>query len=247
MTMSKVDVIKIQTDLNTLGFWPKLETRTGIFGPYSRSATMWFQTHWGIGTPSGEPDTATLDALAKAVGGFLKPVTKGFCGTVYGAGGSMLDPIGGMATINQKAAALGLKVAPQPYDYTDGQDVADRIRQFPLAVPIFLIGDSCGANRLSWIANAVAPRKVNLYAIQASVYCNSGCPPIGTNVDNALIIFSDWAHTGGLGVYIPPLAEGNKHTNYRQLYVPAIHPDDNDVLRVQNPIFADIKKILAAA
>jgi acetyl esterase/lipase len=167
-----------------------------------------------------------------------------------------------MRTISQRAAAVGLIGQIEPYDYTNAQAIVDWIKTLPQGVQIFLIGDSCGANILAWIAAEVAPRKLaGIFPVQASVYCNSNCPPIGANVENASIVFSDWVHTGGLGVFQPPLlvpptlAEGedlydgkwrvgnNGKTKVRYLYVPAAHPDDNDVSYVQNPIFACIKQI----
>src|ERR1700688_1413060 len=138
--IDKAAAIQLQTSLNSLGFRPKLETHTGIFGPFSQSATMWFQTHWGIKPANGDPTPATLDAVAKALAGTLKPVTLGYLGTLFGAGGSFLDPIGGMTTINQKGGTLGLSIDQQPHDYTAYQDVVDRIRQFPPSVPAFAIG-----------------------------------------------------------------------------------------------------------
>lgn len=171
---------------------------------------------------------------------------KAYCACIYGLGGSMLDPAGGMATLNQKIHALGVDVADKPWDQTDVQGVADFIKKLPPDASVFLVGDSCGANKAPWVAAAVAPRKIAYIAcIQASTYCNDGCPAIGPNVGKALVIFSDWAHTGGLGVFIPPLATGNKTTKYRQKFIPAAHPDDQDPV-VQNMVLADIKAILAA-
>lgn len=173
---------------------------------------------------------------------------KAYCACIYGLGGSMLDPAGGMATLNLKIKALGVDVAPQPWDQSNIELVSNYMKQLTLETQLFIVGDSCGANKAPWVAAALAPRKVAYIAcIQASEYCQEGCPPIGTNVGEAFIIYSDWAHTGGLGVYIPIRAKGNLLTRYRQKYVPAPHPDDNDVLNVQNPILADIKRLLASA
>jgi hypothetical protein len=172
-------------------------------------------------------------------------MTQAYCECIYGAGGSMLDPVGGMATLMAKIAALGVVTPAVPWDEENIEAVAAAVRKHPADALVMLIGDSCGANKAPWVAAAVAPRKIAyIGCIQASAYCNEGCPPIGANVGQALVIFSDWAHTGGLGVFVPPLAAGNTTTKYRQVYVPATHPDDNDVLRVQNPIIADIKKII---
>jgi hypothetical protein len=175
-------------------------------------------------------------------------MVQAYCECIYGLGGSMLDPAGGMATLMAKIAALGVITPAVPWDETNIQAVADAVNSHPADALVFLVGDSCGANKAPWVAAAVAPRKIAYIAcIQASVYCNENCPPIGTNVEQALVIYSDWEHTGGLGTYIPPPAPGNTVTKYKQVYVPAFHPDDNDVLRVQDPILADIRAILQAA
>jgi len=170
---------------------------------------------------------------------------------LYGLGGSILDPAGGMATISQKCTALGLDGQLTPWQYTDAQAVSDWIKTLPKTDPLFLIGDSCGANRLTWIAASVFPRIVTgLYPIQASIYCKNSDnddDEIWANVQNAIVIFSDWAHTGGLGVFVATPKAGNKTTNYQQKYVPAPHPDDQDVANVQDPIFASIKALLASS
>lgn len=173
----------------------------------------------------------------------------GYYACLFGLGGSVLDPAGGMRTISQKCAALGLQGQLEPWQYTDVFAIEAWIKPLPVLAPLFLIGDSCGANRLTWLARAIAPRKVTgLYPIQASTYCRNSSPDddaIGPNVENAIVIFSDWAHTGGLGIFVAPLAAGNDKTKYTQKFVPAPHPDDQDVANVQNPIFASIKALMA--
>jgi hypothetical protein len=170
---------------------------------------------------------------------------KAYCECIYGLGGSMLDPAGGMATLMAKIAALGVIVPAQPWDQANIQAVADAIKSHEPDALQFIVGDSCGANKAPWVAAAVSPRQIVYIAcIQASVYCQTGCPDIPANVGQALVIYSDYVHTGGLGCYIPILAAGNKATKYRQSFVPAAHPDDWDVANVQNPILADIRRIL---
>jgi hypothetical protein len=185
----------------------------------------------------------------------------------YGLGGVDLDPPGGQRLILQKGHAMGLIVPPAPFSQATPQDMAAWLKKQSEDTLLFIEGDSCFANKVAWVAAEVYPRKIaGLYSIQASIYCNTGCPHIGPNVERALIIYSDFIHTGGLGTYIPipeimpdhPMPElykpadsgwhlANKgKTLYRRIYVPAHHPDDEDVERVQNPIFADIRAVLAA-
>lgn len=172
--------------------------------------------------------------------------TRGLFIAIFGAGGSMLDPSGGQATIVTEAKKRGLTVLG-PFQYTDTQSIYDAIKDFAKnnpGLPIFLEGDSCGANVLQQIIADVAPIKI-AYAcfIQASEFCNFNYPGIRSNCLKALVIFSDWEHTGGLGIFVPPLDAGNKTTIYKQKFIPAAHPDDNDPV-VQNLLFADVDAIL---
>lgn len=174
---------------------------------------------------------------------------KTYCAPIYGMGGSMLDPAGGMATLFAKIRALGIEGPSQPFQEEDILRVVAALKSLPNETKIFIIGDSCGANRAPYVAAAIRPAHVAYMAcIQASIYCTAGCPPIGDNVDEAHIFYSDWAHTEGLGTYIPVCQHppnNNGKTLYRQSYVPAVHPDDNDVLRVHIPILNDIKRVMS--
>jgi hypothetical protein len=186
---------------------------------------------------------------------------QGYCECIYGLGGSALDPVGGLATLARKIAALGINTPP-PYDEGNIQAVADAIKKTPAPTLLAVGGDSCGANRSPWVAAATYPRKIDyMFCIQASQYCNDGCPPIGDNVAEVCVFYSDLASTLGLGTFKPPLATppvvgagedlydgkirvgNNGKTRVRYLYVSAAHPDDQDVARVQDPIIADIKRI----
>lgn len=175
-------------------------------------------------------------------------MTKGLFVSILGLGGSFLDPIGGQAAIVTEAKKRDLTVTG-PFQYTDTQTVFDTIRNFAKTnpgLPIFIEGDSCGANVLAQIIADLQSVKVSIdYAcfIQASVYCNFDYPDIKSNCRKALVIFSDWAHTGGLGVFIPKLEAGNKSTVYKQKYIPATHPDDQDPV-VHNLLFGDVDAIL---
>lgn len=174
-------------------------------------------------------------------------MTKGLFVAILGAGGSWLDPVGGQAAIVAEAKTRNLTVAG-PFEYTDTQAIFDTISAFAKSnpgLPIFIEGDSCGANVIQQLISDLRLVQID-YAcfIQASVYCNFNYPDIKANCRKALVIFSDWAHTGGLGVFIPKLEVGNKTTIYRQKYIPAAHPDDGDPL-VHTLLFADVDAILS--
>jgi hypothetical protein len=190
-------------------------------------------------------------------------MNQAYCECIYGLGGAALDPVGGLATLARKIAALGI-VTPPPYDEGNIQLVANAIKNLPAAAPLIVGGDSCGANRSPWVAAAIYPRRIDyMFCIQASDYCNEGCPPIGDNVGEVCVFYSDLASTFGFGTFKPPLAMpptvgpgedlydgktrvgNNGKTRIRYLYVSAPHPDDQDVQRVQNPILADIRRIIA--
>lgn len=266
--MTKADVITLQTGINGLGYKPALVV-DGIAGKLTRSGVLWFQQAYGVKPVDGIAGPITNLALKAAVAGDLKPlpvpiVAPGYFGCVYGLGGSMLDPAGGMATLETKGGVLpGMTTAAQPWDQNNVQGLADHIKALPASTQIFLTGDSCGANKLPWVAAAISPLKVSgMWPIQASVFCNAGCPPIGSNVQEATVVFSDYIHTGGLGVFCAPLevppvvAAGetiddgkvrvgnNGHTKIRYVYIPAAHPDDQDPV-VQDMVIAGIKRIRA--
>ena len=173
-------------------------------------------------------------------------MSNGLFVSILGLGGSWLDPVGGQAAIVVEARKRGLTVLG-PFQYTDTQAIYDAVRSFAKAnpgLPIFIEGDSCGANVIQQIIADLAPLRIDYVCfIQASVYCNFNYPDIKANCRKALVIFSDWAHTGGLGVFIPKLEAGNKTTIYRQKYIPAAHPDDGDPV-VHAMLFADVDAIL---
>ena len=51
----------------------------------------------------------------------------------------------------------------------------------------------------------------------------------------------------GFGVYKPRLATNNTRTRPRYIYVNDLHPGDDDVTGVQNPLLAEIARIVGAA
>lgn len=191
-------------------------------------------------------------------------MSKGIFIAIFGAGGFALDPAGGQRTIAQKAISRGLTCRAEPYDYTDTQTICDAVRAFAKAnpaLPIFLEGDSCGANVLTQLIADLAPLTIAAaFPIQASMYCNFNYPGIKSNCERFLGFYSDFALTGGLGTFIAqpesvpakPVIRGPWHvvnggkTLYQMRHVPAPHPDDQDVANVQNPIFIVVDDVLAA-
>ena len=168
---------------------------------------------------------------------------------VFGLVGKQLDPENGAALFLRRAALIkGVSVAA-PYSQATPQLVVDAIKRLPLTVPLVLVGDSCGGNKLAWIAQKVYPRRIAFMGIiQASWWCQySWIPPIGDNVEEMLCIYSSWWKTAGFGVYKPRLATNNTRTRPRYIYVNDLHPGDDDVTGVQNPLLADIARIVGAA
>jgi len=194
-------------------------------------------------------------------------MSKGLFIAIYGLGGNMLDPAGGEATINAKAAARGLTVHSQPYAYTDTQAMVDEINAYRKAEPgkpLFIAGDSCGANVIPYIIAKTPNATYDLAAmIQASMYCNNSpeggqYPLIKKNCSRALVYYSSFALTGGLGCFQPQpetvpskpqiVANGwhvvnGGSTLYQAIYRPAPHPDDQDPL-IHGAIFAVVDGVL---
>lgn len=164
---------------------------------------------------------------------------------LLGMGGKVLDPKYGATYFLRELAKLspGLLVPP-PYDYTNAPQVAAEIKKLPLSVLLFLFGDSCGANRLSYLLKLIHPRKVEYAAfVQASSLCNAGCPPIPDNVELVDVFYNDWWRSipPFLGNYKPQLEHppagkitypgvytgNNGKTKIRYIYAPGSHPGDD--------------------
>jgi hypothetical protein len=168
---------------------------------------------------------------------------------VFGLGGRKLDPVNGAALFLRRVALIEGVSVTAPYSQATPQLVVDAIKRLPPTMPLILIGDSCGGNKLAWIAQQIYPRRVAFMGIiQASWWCQySWIPPIDDNVDEMLCIYSSWWKTGGFGVYKPRVAPGNARTRTRYIYVNDLHPGDDDVTGVQNPLLVDITRIVGAA
>jgi hypothetical protein len=194
-------------------------------------------------------------------------MSRGLFIAIYGLGGNVLDPAGGEATINAKAAARDLTVHSRPYDYTAWQAIVSEILAYTKAEPgkpIFAAADSCGANILPFIMSKVPAVSFELACmIQASMYCNNSpeggqYPPIKKNCRRALVYYSSFALTGGLGCFQPQpettppkpqiVANGwhvmnGGSTLYQAIYRPAPHPDDQDPI-IHGAIFAVVDGVL---
>lgn len=147
-------------------------------------------------------------------------------------------------------------------------DVAAYIATRPRDEIILYAADSCGANKFAWVASKLKSlgRKVHYAAlIQPSTWCNAGEPNIPDNVEEFVNIYASAILTLGLGnKKVQPVNTLNEHGvhqtlrypgNYqvnngrtlaRYVYVNDVHPGDTDVANVQNPILADIKRVIAA-
>lgn len=182
---------------------------------------------------------------------------RGTCLYVLGLGGEVLDP-GGASELKMKIEALGVRMPPL-FTQDNLQPIYDAAKKLPSGELLILGGDSCGVSRITAVAKAIYPRRVDyLFGIQGSYWCTSGSAPILDNVAKATFFYSSWLRTWGLGVWKPPLANppvtkyydgewhlGNAgHTQVRYIYTPDLHPGDNDVTGVQNPIIQDIRELL---
>jgi hypothetical protein len=134
------------------------------------------------------------------------PMTQLYCIDILGMGGWHLDPARGQLVIIQELHHIGVTVIP-PFDPADVQGPVKALDNLPSGAALMYVGDSCGANRFSWL-QAERPTRHWLYAalIQPSLYCNANCPPIsGTakEVDVFYTSFLTWP-LPGLGCYKPP-------------------------------------------
>ena len=187
---------------------------------------------------------------------------------LLGMGGLSLDNAmsggQGATLLRRKVNALKGTYCPALLDYTAGATAAQYIKETNEYEKIMLVGDSCGANRLSWVAAVVHPRPIDyMFAIQASEWCNLGCPPVPDNVKELVNVYGGFI-TFGLGQFEPPLQvppthwDTNTHglkigvgnngkTKVTYKYVNAPHPDDWDVVNVHNPIVDKAKQLITGA
>jgi hypothetical protein len=181
------------------------------------------------------------------------------CIDVLGMGGWRLDPARGQLQIVRRLHDEGVEVIP-PFDPGD-ISVAEHVKTLR-GTTLMYVGDSCGANKFSWLL-AYVPDVMWRYAalIQPSLYCNAGCPPIGSNVKEVDIFYTSfftWP-LPGLGCFKPqpvrpPMSgmtypgsyvcnNGLTRINYidQRLHV---HPGDDDV-GTQSIILKKAQQILA--
>jgi len=185
---------------------------------------------------------------------------------MLGMGGLSLDNAmsggRGATLLRKKVNMLHGTYCPPLLEFTQEGTAAQIIKDTNEFEKIVLVGDSCGANRLSWIATAVHPRPIDyMFAIQASNWCNLGCPPVPDNVKEMVNVYGG-IQTFGLGQFEPPLqvppTKWDVHTDTLKVgvgnngktkatyhYVNAPHPDDWDVINVHNPIIDKCKQLIA--
>lgn len=189
---------------------------------------------------------------------------------LLGLGGQVLDPSNGAALLREKVNALKGTFCPALLHYTDGPTAVQYIKEASPEEKLMLVGDSCGANRLSWVAAVSYPRIIDyVFAIQASMWCNLNCPTVPSNVKEFINVYGG-PETFGLGQFNPPLTTpptdaqtedkdagnylyngktyigNNGKTSCRYHYVNAVHPGDFDVINVQNPIVAKAQELIGS-
>jgi hypothetical protein len=187
-----------------------------------------------------------------------------YCIDILGMGGWHLDPARGQLVIIQELHNIGVTVVP-PFDPADVEGPVKAVQKLPLDATLIYVGDSCGANRFSWLQAEVPSRHWQYAAlIQPSLYCNANCPPISASakeVDVFYTSFLTWP-LPGLGCYKPQpavLPPGVARLSYPGRYVcnsgrtticyidqkTHVHPGD-DQAGTQWFIVSKVKKIIAA-
>jgi hypothetical protein len=182
---------------------------------------------------------------------------------LLGMGGMMFETPGGAITIRRKVNALHGTYCPLLLEYTDQDKAAALIREAHPDEKIMLAGDSCGGNRIAYVAAAVYPRPIEYMAvINASMWCNLNCPPVPDNVKEVYDVYGGF-QTFGLSQFetplqVPPpkwdfndgknrIGVGNHgKTKITYKYVDAPHPDDWDVIHVHDPIVEKAKELIAS-
>jgi len=131
------------------------------------------------------------------------------CIDVLGMGGWHLDPARGQLQIVRRLHDEGIDVIP-PFDPADVDGPVRALDKLPANATLMYVGDSCGANRFSWL-QAERPQRHWHYAalIQPSLYCNANCPPINATVEEVDVFYTSFLTwpLPGLGCYKPPPAQ----------------------------------------
>jgi len=113
-----------------------------------------------------------------------------YCIDILGMGGWHLDPARGQLVIVQELHNVGVTVIP-PFDPADSEGPVKALDRLPHDAKLMYVGDSCGANRFSWL-QAARPMRFWEYAalIQASAFCNTNCPPIAGTVKEVDVFYA---------------------------------------------------------
>lgn len=172
---------------------------------------------------------------------------KAVCECFWGLGDAATDTASGEPLLRQKVAALGVETPPI-WNHFDQTSASRAIHALPADTLVFAIAISCGANALSTLIRLVSPRKLaGVFAIAPSVWCVQSQPTIGDNAPNF------WVFNGpywslpfpGLSAYQPQRNPGSYAPAIIRRTSPMSHPCDFDVVNVQNPIIAEIKRLVA--
>jgi len=170
------------------------------------------------------------------------------CIMFFGLGDGATDPETGEPLLAQKMRAQGVKV-PTIIDYDSQQTGIDMIAKLPADEVLFLCAISCGANRLSIVASNIKNRRIaGMYMIAPSYWCNAGCPDVPDNAPNAWVFNGPWylSLPPGLSSYVPKRVAGSTQPPIKRRWSQTWHPCDSDVVNVQDPILADMRRLIAA-
>lgn len=150
---------------------------------------------------------------------------------LYGLGGSATSP--GIDTLATELRALGVTVRG-PYDKDDWQSAASDLPRWTVEKHVVL-GYSCGANDVTYICAAVAPKVVDLAVIIQGTEWES-MSEIGGNVLHVLHIYNpNSLATGGLGSRVPSFSSG-----FRGKYEPVTNSDSHPEADLDPAVHAKI-------
>jgi len=124
---------------------------------------------------------------------------------VYGWGGWHLDPARGQAQIVRRIREEGVETVG-PFDPGDGSMPEVAKKAAAGGASMMYCGDSCGANRFSWLQGWTPGIKWAYAAlIQPSLYCNAGCPPIAASAKQVDVFYTSFLTfpLPGLGCFKP--------------------------------------------
>lgn len=131
---------------------------------------------------------------------------------LYGQGGDFMAR--GIKALATDLEAMDPRLQISVHEWKDNKDVERNIAKLPADTPIVLIGYSLGANAATWIANAIAPRNIELIvAYDPSV--NMKVESAGKNVRRVLLYHNTsaepWGHARIRGPQVETVETRNSH------------------------------------